>query len=114
VQQGLEGPNQLGYVPVGNWVIAHMEWPVMSRISPSDDGLTTYSGMYIQEGSPQAMMLNDAVHSSQIVLFEEHGETHLPVGWMTWCDFKILKERGYLSNPVWNSLDEFGLFVGLS
>ena len=66
MQQGLEGPNQLGCVPVGNWVIAHMEWPVMSGISPSDDGLTTYSGMCIQEGSPQAMMLNDAVHSSQI------------------------------------------------
>jgi hemolysin-activating ACP:hemolysin acyltransferase len=60
------------------------------------------------------MMLYILPKYSQIVLFEEHGETHLPVGWMTWCDFKILKERGYLSNPVWNSLDEFGLFVGLS
>lgn len=39
VQQGLEGPHQLGCVPVRNWVIAHMEWPVMSGISPIDDGL---------------------------------------------------------------------------
>ena len=93
VQQGLEGPNQLGCVPVGNWVIAHMEWPVMSGISPSDDGLTTYSGMCIQEGSPQAMMLNDAVHSSQIF-------PNSPL-WRAWWDSLAswLDDMVWLQNP---------------